>query len=290
MPNYTCKCCNYSTHIKTHFTKHLATKKHIESTKSQPRVNQKSTLNEQISLKTNSIINLCEDVTPFQCKYCNKYFKFKQSMYKHIKYVCKKNDDEDFQELVRLLNEQLQEKNNQIEKLKDNMQKKINKLTSKLKIQNINNGTIHNTINMNIKLLNLVDTDYSHLTPKDYVMCIQDCNHCVKTLIEKTHFNKKKPENMNIFISSIKGNYMMVYKDNEWQIKNRKTQLDDLYEYNEMVLETWYDDYKEKYPHIISSFQRYLHNKDENDTLNKVKDEILLMLYNKRKLITNCNE
>lgn len=290
MPNYTCICCNYSTHIKTHFAKHLATKKHIGSTSSQPRVNQKSTLNEQISLKTNSIINLREDITPFQCKYCNKYFKFKQSMYKHIKYVCKKNDDEDFQELVRLLNEQLQEKDNQIEKLKDNMQKKINKLTSKLKIQNINNGTIHNTINMNIKLLNLVDTDYSHLTPKDYVMCIQDCNHCVKTLIEKTHFNIKKPENMNIFISSIKGNYMMVYKDNEWQIKNRKTQLDDLYEYNEMVLETWYDDYKEKYPHIINSFQRYLHNKDENDTLNKVKDEILLMLYNKRKLITNCNE
>ena len=42
------------------------------------------------------------------------------------------------------------------------------------------------------------------------------------------------------------------------QIKNRKTQLDDLYEYNEMVLETWYDDYKDKYPHIIQSFQRYL--------------------------------
>ena len=52
-----------------------------------------------------------------------------------------------------------------------------------------------------------------------------------------------------------------------------------------MVLENWYDEYKEKYPDIIKSFKNYLHNKDENDLLNKVKDEILLMLYNKREAI-----
>lgn len=77
----------------------------------------------------------------------------------------------------------------------------------------------------------------------------------------------------------------MIYKDNEWQICKRKEKIDDLYEYNEIILENWYDEYKEKYPHIIKSFQRYLHNKDENDMLNKVKDEILMMLYNKRREI-----
>ena len=35
----------------------------------------------------------------------------------------------------------------------------------------------------------------------------------------------------------------------------------------------------------MNSFNRYLHNKDDNDVLNKVKDEILLMLYNNRKLV-----
>ena len=90
---------------------------------------------------------------------------------------------------------------------------------------------------------------------------------------------------MNIYISSIKGNYIMIYKEDGWQIQKRKEQIDDLYEYNEMVLETWYDEYKEKYPYIIKSFKSYLHNKDENDLLNKVKDEILLMLYNKREAI-----
>ena len=63
---------------------------------------------------------------------------------------------------------------------------------------------------------------------------------------------------MNIYISSIKGNYIMIYKEDGWQIQKRKEQIDDLYEYNEMVLETWYDEYKEKYPNIIKSFKSYL--------------------------------
>ena len=79
----------------------------------------------------------------------------------------------------------------------------------------------------------------------------------------------------------------MVYKDNRWQIQNKKEHIDDLYNYNEVVLENWYDDYKETYPHIIQSFQRYLKNKDANQSINSVKEEILVMLYNKRKLLNN---
>ena len=64
------------------------------------------------------------------------------------------------------------------------IQKQIDKLTTKLQIHNVNNGTINNfqTINntLNIKLLNHVDTDYSHLTHVDYISCFRDCNYCVK--------------------------------------------------------------------------------------------------------------
>jgi len=91
---------------------------------------------------------------------------------------------------------------------------------------------------------------------------------------------------MNIYISSIKGKYVLVYKDDVWQIRNRKKQIDDLYEINEMELEQWFDVYSEKYPHIIKSFERYLKNKEEDDTLiRNIKHEIELMLYNKRGLI-----
>ena len=134
-------------------------------------------------------------------------------------------------------------------------------------------------------MLNYNKTDYDFLKENDFVRCFMDNNHCVKALIEKVHFNKNKPENMNIYISCIKGKFVMVYRDNEWQIRDRQKQIDDLYETNEIILENWYDDYSEKYPHIIKSFTRYLKNKEEDTELIKnVKNEILLMLYNKRNI------
>ena len=50
----------------------------------------------------------------------------------------------------------------------------------------------------------------------------------------------------------------MIFKDNAWQIKDKKSQVDDLYDYNEFVLEQWYDEYVEKYPNITESFKTYL--------------------------------
>ena len=273
MPDYHCKCCNYQTRIKTHYIKHLNTTKHKKCI--------------QNVSKTPKMYPKCIQKT-YSCKYCNKHYKYSQGLSKHIKYTCKNNQDEDLKELARLLNETKEEmneiiesKNNQLEK----MQKQIDKLTTKLQIKNIVNGDIINNNVYNIQLLNYGKTDYSHLTEIDYVNCIKDCNYCVKSLIEKVHFNKNKPENMNIYISSIKGNYVMIYKDNAWQIQDRKEQIDDMYDYNEIILDKWHDEYRKKYPEMINSFQKYLKNKDDSDTINEVKKEILLMLYNKRQLI-----
>ena len=56
-------------------------------------------------------------------------------MYRHIKYTCKKNNDEDIKELVRLLNEQTKNKDKELCEMKkqnENMQKQIDKLSNKL--------------------------------------------------------------------------------------------------------------------------------------------------------------
>ncbi len=283
MPDYYCKWCNYDARFKSSWDKHLTTKKHQKlSPFCHPNVSNLYPTKDDKN----------EEITPFSCKYCGKYFKYRQGLSKHIKYTCKKNKDEDLKELARLLNEKdtqirqlIKDKNKQLDK----MQKQIERLTNKLQIQNINNGIINNNI-VNIQILNHNNTDYSHLTDKDYLSCIKDCNYCIKTLIEKVHFNEEKPENMNIYISNIKGNYMMVFRDGAWQIKDKKEQIDDLYDYNEVILENWYDEYKEKYPDIIESFQTYLKNKDEDDVINHIKEEVLMMLYNKRQMIKYENK
>ena len=283
MPKYKCECCNYETIILTHYNKHLKTNKHKKNIKSHPKVTKKSPL-----LYPKVTISEDCDTSHLKCKYCNKQFKYKQGMYRHIKYSCKKNKDEDMKELARLMNEikeQNKSKDNQIEQ----MQKQIDKLTNKLQIQNFNlqNNTLNNIQNnFHIKLLNYNETDYSHLSDNDYIFCIKENNFCVKKLIEKIHFNNKKPENKNIYISNIKSNYVMLYKDNKWQIVNRKEQIDGLYEYNEIILEEWYQNYKDKDNEMIKSFERYLKCKEQDEMLNNVKEEILLMLYNNR-LIEN---
>ncbi len=290
MNKYNCYLCGFKTDDKTKYSRHLVTKKHLKNhLKMYPKCIQMYP-NVSILSKDTTITNY----KPFQCKYCDKSYKYSQGLSKHIKYNCKKNKDEDFKELARLLNENtkkiienenfLYNKDKQHDKTQkelEKMEKQIKKLTDKLQIQNINNNIINGNV-YNIQLLNYNQTDYSHLTDKDYVKCIKDCNSCVKTLIEKVHFNEQKPENMNIYISNLKGNYAMIYKSNKWQIVNKKDQIDDLYDCNEVILENWYEECKDKYPKIIESFQKYLKNKDEDDVINKVKDEILVLLYNNR--------
>ena len=291
MSLYYCNCCAYDAKVKSSYTKHLNTMKHK---KKLAEFSQKlaDISNMKIDEESQKCSEICMDVKcnlpttkMFECKYCDKVFKHHSSLSKHIKYSCKHNKDEDLKELARLLNETIKDKDQELRK----MQKQIDKLTNKLQIQNINHNitqynltNVNNAVN-NVYLLNYNNTDYSHLTERDYISCINDCNHCIKTLIEKVHFNIEKPENMNIYISSIKGKYVMVYKDDSWQIQNKKDQVDDMYNYNEVVLENWYDEYKQTYPHVIQSFQRYLKNKDESDIINSMKDDILVMLYNKRR-------
>ena len=276
MSKYKCKCCEFSTKLKANYERHLKTKKHIEGTKKK----QKGTMEEQFGT--------IFDITAAQCKYCGKCFTTIKSMNRHIKYTCKHNNDEDIKELVRLLNEQNKEKDTQISAILEQnkkMQRQIEKLSKKLQVYHIGtqNNTISNKIICNIN--NYGDTDYSHLTTRDYLKCFKDTNHCVKTLIEKVHLNNEKPENMNIYIPFLKDNYIMVYKNNEWMIQNRKEVIDDLYENNEYQLENWYEEFNEKYPEIVKSFQRYLENKEADSVVNDVKKQLLMEFYNKRNLV-----
>lgn len=258
---FECVDCNYTTKFGSNYKKHLQTRKHIKI---------------QQLFKKNSTI-LAEKVpSEFLCKYCDKPFKHMQSMYHHIKYACKKNKDEDLKELVRLMNLQIEKKDEQLER----QSKQIEKLMEKLKMPNVTNNIIQNN---NIQLLSYKDTDTSHLTDKDFIQSIKQVTFCVKDMIERIHFNPTKPENMNIYISNMKDKYIMVYEDGNWNLKNKVSELDSLYESKEMMIEEWMEEGQHKYPELQDKFMQYLDNKDNDETMNMVKDEIKLMLYNNKK-------
>ena len=117
MSNYYCVCCDYDAKVKSSFDKHLKTKKHIRAMESQPKVNQKSTSSQQL-------VNLFDDPSSqrFKCHYCEKDFKYKQGMYRHMKYTCTKNTDkhtDKLKSIIKAKDKDLKEKEETIEKLKN---------------------------------------------------------------------------------------------------------------------------------------------------------------------------
>ena len=224
-----------------------------------------------------------------KCKYCEQCYRHKSSLSKHIKYSCTKNKDEDLTELVRLLNKRIEQQEKSMEnqrqeltKTIETQSKQIEKLMGKLEISGSFNNTTNNMIN-HFTLLPYRETDTSHLTDQDYRYCIKRVNNCVKSMIEKVHFNPLKPENMNIYISNIKDKYIMVYDGANWNLANRKDELDRLYEEKEMMLEEWLETNPEE--ELKQKFMKYLDNKDNDECINRVKEEIKLMLYNSQKLV-----
>jgi len=105
--SHSCSCCNYHTPIKANYQKHLTTQKHILK---QTNVT-KTDVTTQNSMDTDGVnpkspksqpIDIRESTSPtYVCKYCEQCFKFKQSMYRHIKYSCMKNKYEDFKNFTK---------------------------------------------------------------------------------------------------------------------------------------------------------------------------------------------
>lgn len=268
---YSCNLCMFYSNNKSKYERHVNTIKHKQQ------------------LEYNEDCIGCVNYDTYSCKYCGKIYKHKQSLTNHIKYKCDKNKDEDVKELVRLLNLQLDQKDDRIKSLSHHMekqQKQIDKLMDKLKVTHITNNTT-NHIQNNIQLLSYHDTDTSHLTSEDYIESIKKVTYCVKHLIEKIHFNPKKPENMNIYISNMKDKYIMIYEEGNWRLKNKNVEVDSLYDIKEMILEDWINEEQHNHPELKLKFEKYLNNKESDEQINLIKEDIKLMLYNNKKLLEN---
>ena len=51
---------------------------------------------------------------------------------------------------------------------------------------------------------------------------------CIPNLIKRIHFDPKKPENHNIYISNIKNKYVMIYDGIKWNLHNRDETIEGL--------------------------------------------------------------
>lgn len=287
MSSYDCKCCNFSTRLKSNYTRHLKTQKHQRVIQNYPKCYPK------LSKKNEA------DSAKHICKYCGKEYKYRPGLSKHIKYSCQKNEDEDLKELVKLMNEQLNTINNKLNESKADNEKKdkmIKKLATKLQINNYNTNNVIVT-----NILNYKDTDLSHLTAKDYERAIHQVNYAIPSIMKQIHFNPQKPENMNIYIPNIKDKYLLIFNENEWQIESRSTTVDNLIDDKYLILKEWYDENlrdrdinenmdQESYKFLKQNFEKFDANIGNDEIKQIIKDEIIMFLYNKRNMIIKNSE
>ena len=311
MVNYTCSRCGYTTKVKTIFINHLNRKFtcpaklndiSIEKIynkyfcKKKKNVAHFDSISAQNDSKMTQNDSILLNLTHFFCDHCKRGFKRKSNLIRHLK-SCKmkkeKDSFEDLKKLVDLLNEKLQEKDKELNKTKKEFKKELNKkdkqISELMKKTGVNIGTINQNIQNNIKILAYNKTDLTHLKDKDYMGFIKHANFCVPHMIKKLHFDPKKPENHNIYISNLKNNLVMTYDGKKWNIQDRNEVIDDMIQDKTCILEDKVEDWIERgkdYPIIMKKFNRYLEKKENDVVLNKIKQEIKFILFNNRKMVT----
>jgi len=246
------------------------------------------TCNYKSTIHRNFLRHVCKSKTDYQCYLCEKYYKTLDSLNDHKTRCINKIDI--FQKLKEKIDE-IKHLKSELAELKADVQQQI--IQSQTNIQSQNNIQNQSITNNNNNIVNIVlphkTPSLDHLTDEDYFNLLGRSLMSIPLMIEKIHFNKDVPENHNIYIPDIKNKYAMLYNGMEWSLHNKDEIIDNMIADNEMRLEDWLsrEDIQEKYPVAFKRFEFYLKLKEKSANVNRMKEDVLLVLYNKRNMIKN---
>lgn len=254
-----------------------------------------------------------------RCDHCSATFSSKNTLNRHVREYCKEKVIEDeknrilnllLENQIKLQNEnseryaayerllenqikiQMESKNlkDEIERMKT--QTSTKKSGSKKIVQNminnqgtvnINNGEVHNYY-----LVGYGKEDLDRIDKKDLLKGMRSGFNSTLNLIDAVHFNPKYPEFHNVYISSMKNKYAMMYDGNDWTLVMKDYLIDKLYDDKRDFIDENLDEFLESLtPSQQRALNRWLNVDDDHHYVKKIKNDIKLMLYNKRRLVIN---
>ena len=124
-------------------------------------------------------------------------------------------------------------------------------------MMNNSNNTITNNFN-NVQIVNYRDSDLSELTIQDMGIIYSKYTNCIPQCVRQVHCNEDRPEHMNMYISNLRDNYIMVYENNDWQVKDREDVLEFLITDKNGQLEEWLELHGKEYPDMLKKFNYYM--------------------------------
>ncbi len=304
MVQYKCNICNKIFDRKSNYNNHTNRKNKCIlkvspeyptniSQKDSNVANRKNNVSEQVSKENKSDI---------VCKYCSKIFTFKNNLYRHLAQTCKikqqrDNEKEDIFKCLLEEMKEIKEENKIIREQNKELQQELKKINNR-KIKNINNinnktNTKNNTKNNMVNngsivsgntfmLIGYGKEDMTKIDKDDIIRSLKGFNTPLK-LTETVHFNSKYPEYHNVYISNMKDKYAMIYGGNKWSLTTKTELIDKLYDNKKSYIE----DNLEEFCETLSrsqrkSLDRWLNIDDEDPKVKAIKEDIKLLLYNKR--------
>ena len=286
MVNYECTMCNYITIRKSNFNKHLKTLKHKNNEEKKGMKEQKSSKKDHKKTNLGPFSATKETILGPQrdhfCQHCNKGFKYKTHLYRHLKRYCKvlklkketeNSENEKLKLIIEKQKKEISENKDEKQKLYDYIDKLIEKAGNTYNIEQQNNQ-----INLN----NFGNEDITHITDKFMQRIISIPYVGVQKLIEKVHFNKKKPENKNIALTNKKEKMIKIFKNNKWKYKNREEIMDELINTNYTRMDDFYlekgkENLNNNHNNKYLEFQEKFEDQDK-DLHEKIKQECEMIL------------
>lgn len=206
------------------------------------------------------------------CLYCNKKFSQTSSARRHEK-ICK----------LKMINNTMNvsiEKDNNI----------VNKISgSNNTVNNIDSHDTNFTINI---VENGKENLESYLSEKEILHFLFMGVMSIPDLITFIHFNKKKPEFHNIYISNIKSKFAKRFDGTKWCLYDKDEAIEEEYYRACDFLENIYFKYKksgkingELKDLTITKMDKFLVRKDAHDYIERMAAKILLILYNNRDIV-----
>ena len=281
---YTHKCdlCNKYFKYNSQLIKHKNNKRKC--------IDIKDKNNEEIKRLYNNILQQIKDKleksNKDKCYFCDKSYSTKGNLKNHINNNCKifiqlKSEKDKFKKLINN-----NKKDNELEKIKQELQKIKETIPTATNINIQNNINITNNNELHIHINNFGKEDLSHISNNDYKQYIKDMYTGLINLIKHVHCSKDKPQNYNVYLTNFKGKYIKIFKDNMWLIDDMDDVIDQLKDDKISILNKKVEELNDlKLKQTLETFKGRLYS---NAVAEKnLNNNIKLVLYNNQQLAIN---
>lgn len=143
-----------------------------------------------------------------------------------------------------------------------------------------------NNVNVgNMKVVKFGNENLSYISDDIFKQIMGRGFGSIGEFIKHSHFCADHPENHNIYIANLKDKYIVFYDGDKWMVSKRDDMMEDIiYAKSDFLFSKFKELMHQMNPGDITRFMKYMRERDNDNTMDILKDDIKLQLYNNRKM------